>query len=288
MKLKSLTTIATILAAVAVGCKDKPSDPSDSPAVQAETPSQAPADLTEAERAFLDGRLNRTIDLLESGSGDATDALLHAYCLLLTGNVDAATALLDVTMRAPHYRDEHLFLGLFAVLTGDLDQSLAELATEREQPRRRFFAQVLYVELLILAERFEAADSESAILIEAYSSEPIVHHTRGHLEQARENWQAAIEAYTRANELGGPNPDIDDGLAAAHIALEKYGEARQAIERCREIFPDYQEIVYQHFRLAHLAPPFSEQPVQALAAEYRRRSLRQDRHAEIEQWLTEP
>jgi hypothetical protein len=95
---------------------------------------------------------------------------------------------------------------------------------------------------------------------------------------------AAIEAYTRSAALGGPNPDLDDGIAAARIGLGQYRDARQAIDRCREAFPDYEEILYQAIRLERLKPGASGAPLGALAAEYRSRSKRQDRLAEVAGW----
>ena len=246
-----------------------------------------PEELTPAERAFLDGRLDRAIDLLEDGRRDATESLLLAYALVLSGDQRAAARVLDETMRAPHYTDEHRFRTLLALVTGDLDRALAELAAGGVSPRP-FFSRVLHVEVLTLARRFDAALAEADALAKDFPDEPIVPHARGHLESARGNWKAAIEAYTRSAALGGPNPDLDDGIAAARIALGQYREARRAIDRCREAFPDYVEILYQAIRLERLKPGASGRPLGALAAEYSRRSKRKERVAEVAGWTAKP
>jgi hypothetical protein len=168
-------------------------------------------------------------------------------------------------------------------VTGNLDQAIDELGAGG-QPPRRFFSRVLHTEMLTLARRFEAAQVEAEALARDFPGEPLAPHTRGHLESARSNWALAIEAYTRSAELGGPNPDLDDGIAAARIALGQYPEARQAIDRCRQAFPDYPEILYQAIRLERAKPGGAGRPLGTLVAEYRRRTRRQDRLAEIALW----
>src|SRR3970282_1160944 len=96
----------------------------------------------------------------------------------------------------------------------------------------------------------------------------------------------AIDPYARSAKLGGPNPDLNDGIAAARIALGQYSEARQAIDHCREAFPDYPEILYQAIRLERAKPGGAGKPLPILVAEYRRRTKRQDRLAEISGWTS--
>jgi len=282
-----LLRLAILVSLSPLACKDTPPG---SPAPQAAdtTPIQQPDELTPAERAFLDGRLNRAVELLQVNQRDTFDSLLLAYSLVLLGDESAATRVLDETMRAPHFADEHMFRGLLAVLTGNLDQAIREVGAAGQLQRRRFFPRALHVELLTLAQRFEDAESALEALARDFPHEPIVPHTRGHLESARENWAGAIDAYTHSAELGGPNPDLDDGIAAARIALGQYSEARQVIERCRRSFPDYPEILYQAIRLARVNPDLAAEPLQTVVAEYRSRTKRQDRLAEIATWMGQP
>lgn len=253
-----------------------------------ETAAFDPDALTDAERAFLDGRLDRTVQHLRNDRRDATDGLLLAYALLMQGDEEAATTVLDQTMQAPLFADEHLFNGLFAIVTGDLDAALEQLALQVQQPRRRLFSAVLHVEILILAERFEEADAEIRALVDALPEEPLVHHTLGHLELARENWTEVLAAYGRAVDLGGPNPDLDEGFAIAHTGLGQYSLARAAIERCRAAFPDYGEILFQAIRLAREAPEHAIAPIDALISEYRAQARRPDRLAQVDEWMSGP
>lgn len=276
--------LAVALPICSLACKDSHPGPRMSQSAET-TPIRGPEELTPAERAFLDGRLDRAVELLQVSQRDSADSLLLAYSLLLLGDESEATRVLDETMRAPHYTDEHRFRGLLAIVTGNLDRAINELGAAG-QPQRRFFSRVLHTEILTLAQRFEAAQSEAEALAKDFPDEPLVPHTRGHLESARRNWTVAIDAYTRSAKLGGPNPDLDDGIAAARIALGQYSEARQAIDRCREAFPDYPEILYQAIRLERSKPGGAGKPLQTLVAEYRRRTKRQDRLAEIAEWMS--
>ncbi len=268
-------------------CKESPKASRPEPTIAAK-PSPSIVELTPAERAFLDGRLGRAIELLRAEQRDSSDGLLLGYALALTGDEPAAKQVLDDTLRAPHFSDDHLFRGLLAVLTGRLDESIAEIALAGPTPERRFFPRVLHVELLTLAGRFQDSEAEAAELAREFPNEPLVHHTRGHLESARENWAAAIDAYVRSEKLGGPNPDLDDGIAAARIGLKQYAEAAASIERCRKDFPDYPEILFQAIRLARMKPGASREPLQKLVTEYRSRTKRADRLMEIEQWAKKP
>lgn len=275
-------SVALVLSLAAPGCRPSAPAPPPPPATLA-APAGTPAELTEAERAFLDGRLDRAVELLKAGPRDSGDGLLLAYALLLRGDESEATRVAEETLRAPHHRDERTFRGLLALLTGKLDRAIDELGGAGAPPR--FFSRVLHAETLTLARRFEAAQAATEALARDFPQEPLVPHTRGHLESARGNWAAAIESYTRSAQLGGRNPDLDDGVAAAGIALGHYPEARQAIARCREDFPDYPEILYQAIRLERARPGAAGQPLRNLVAEYRRRTKRQDRLAEIDLWM---
>lgn len=279
-----LTLAAAAVALLLTACGAPPASPP--PSLAAAPSSGRPEALTLAERAFLDGRLDRAIALLQAGQRDSADSLLLAYALLLSGDEAAATHVLDETMRAPHYADEGRFRALLAIVTGDLDRALAELGSGG--PPRPFFSRVLHTEILTLARRFDAAQAEADALARDFPEDPLVPHTRGHLESARENWMPAIEAYTRSAELGGPNPDLDDGIAAARIALGQYAEARTAIDRCRAAFPEYSEILYQAIRLERLKRGAAGTPLPRLAAEYRGRTKRRDRLAEVAGWVGKP
>ena len=242
-----------------------------------------PEELTPAERAFLDARLDETIALLRDGGRDAGDGLLLAYALMLSGDDGGARKALEETMRAPHHADEHRFRSLLALLTGDLEGALAELSAGGRQ--RPFFSRVLHAEAAILARRFDVAQAETDALAAEFPDEPLVPHTRGHLESARGNWAAALDAYARSAALGGPNPDLDDGIAGALIALRQFADARRAIDRCRAAFPGYTEILYQAIRLERAKRGASGVPLGALVAEYRQRTRRQDRLVEVARWV---
>ena len=275
--------LSSLLAFAACAPHGRESVPAATPAVAPATTGR-PDELTGAERAFLDGRLDEAIARLRGGGGDAADELLLAYALLLSGDERAARHVLDETMRAPHHADAHRFRSLLALVTGDLEAAIAELSAGRGQPRP-FFTRVLLVEVLSLARRFDAAQAEAEALARDFPQEPLVAHTRGHLESARGNWMPAIEAYTRSAALGGPNPDLDDGIAAGRIALGQPREARAAIDRCRAAFPGYTEILYQAIRLERAKPGASGVPLGALVAEYRQRTQRQDRLVEVARWV---
>ncbi len=247
-----------------------------------QTVAAGPAALTPGERAFLDGRLDQAAVLLREGRRDSSDDLLRAYALLLAGDEPAAGAALEEAMRAPLYADPGRFRALLSLLTGRLDRAIAEL-TDAGGPRP-FFNRVLAVEAQNLAGRYDAAQAEVDALAREFPSEPLVPHARGHLATARGQWSIALAAYMRSAQLGGPNPDLADGIAAAQIALGRYVEAREAIDGCRAVFPDYAEILYQAIRLERARPGAAGTSLAALASEYRSRSRRKDRVDEVGRW----
>ena len=277
----SFVLAAVVFASGMQGCKDSSTPPPE----EVMPHPQGPNDLHPAERSFLEGRLDRTVKLRMENCRDSSDGLLLAFAIFLQGDEALSQRIFSEVMRTPRYRNEHLFRGLLAVLTGDMNKALEHLDQERKLPHRQFFASVLYVELLILAKRFDAAAGEVEELKLRYSGEPIIYHTEGHMEAARSSWRAALSAYQRSEELGGINPDLDDGIAAALIELGELDTARERVYQCRKDFPDYTEILFQELRLVHLDPDAPTEALATLAAEYKRRTKMKDRVEQVEQWL---
>lgn len=239
--------------------------------------------LRPAQRAFLEAKLDETLILLSKHREDASDGLLLAYALFLSGQEEEGRKVFQETMAAPDYQRRNVFLGLLSLLTGKPAAATQYFDTERKASPIDLFAAVMYVETLTLAERFDDAEVAAKQLIEQYPQENIVYHTRGHLESARKSWKAAADAYRQARELGGPNPDLDEGIAAALIELGDLAKARAEIQHCKNAFPRYTEILFQEIRLAMLDPTVPRDRVDALINEYRRRSRRHDRLAELDQ-----
>jgi tetratricopeptide (TPR) repeat protein len=258
-----------------LSCSDAPPRPTEH--------AQTPQDLQPAERAFLEARLDEAIELLTAHRRDSTDGLLLAYSLFLVGEKSKGKRVFEETMAAPHYEREHLFRALVSLTTGRLAKAIDFLELERRQAPRRFFAGVLYVETLILAGRFENAEAAVKELTQRHPRETIVHHSRGHLESARKSWKPAVDAYEQAREYGGENPDLDEGIASALIDSGDLVAADKAIERCKENFPDYTEILFQEIRLRVLAPESPTDLLDSLIAEYEGRTRRIDRMVEVAQ-----
>jgi len=264
-----------LLACGTLSCSDAPWRPKEQ--------VQTPQDLRPVERAFLEARLDKTIELLTAHQRDSTDGLLLAYVLFLVGEEPKGKQVFQETMAAPRYERENLFRGLLSLTTGRLTAAIDYLDKERRQAPERFFAGVLYVETLTLAGRFEDAEAAVKELEQRHPQETIVHHTRGHLESARKSWKPAVEAYERARELGGETPDLDEGIAAALIGLGDFAAAEKEIERCKRNFPAYTEILFQEIRRAVLDPTSPAELLDPLIAEYEKRTRRIDRLVEIAQ-----
>jgi tetratricopeptide (TPR) repeat protein len=264
-----------LLACAILSCSDTPQRPDEQ--------VQTPQDLHSAERAFLEARLDEAIDLLTVEKRDSTDGLLLAYSLFLVGDKSKGKRVFEETMAAPRYEREHLFRALRSITTGRLTEGIDFLELERRQAPRQFFANALYVEALILASRFDRAETTLNELLRRYPQETIVHHVLGHLESARESWQAAIDAYERARETGGENPDLDEGIASALIELQEFDAAAKVIERCKGNFPDYTEILFQEIRHSARNPRSTPESLDPLIADYERRTRRIDRLVEVAQ-----
>jgi tetratricopeptide (TPR) repeat protein len=290
-------SLVALLLVAAVGCgspeppSSPPSTPAATPTAPAETPTpaasvavQTPADLRPAERAFIEARLDETVQLLNEGSQEATDRLMLAFALQMQGHNERAERIFRHTMRRPGGKDDHLFRGFVAALTGNAAEAVRRLELERARPQNRFFAEALYVEFLAGSERFEEAEVEATKLEQSYPDSPVVHHIRGHLETGRQAWQAALEAYRRSEELGRRNPDVDDGIAHALIELGQFAEAHAVVERCRSEFPEHTEILFYATRLESLDPAGTPEALERLAAEYEKRSARADRLEEVATW----
>lgn len=239
-----------------------------------------PSELHPAERAFLEARLDTAIDLLNKRRRDSTDGLILAYSLFLRGDDADSQKAFSTAMKVPRYKDSSLFEGLLGALTGKLSEAIEHLQPKPKQAHR-FFARVLLVELLTLAERFDEAEPLVDALIKDFPEETIVHHTKGHLEAARESWSAALAAYTHADALGKNNPDVCDGLVQAHIGLKDFTAARALLDSCQPRFPQYAELLYQRIRMETLIGESSDEALHSLVSEYRKRSKRQDRIKEF-------
>lgn len=249
---------------------------------------QTPEKLTAVERAFLEARLDKTVELLAVRHRDSTDGLLHAYALFLLGDEPRSKQVFSQTMAAPRYLREDLFRAFLSLVTGKLDEAVKHFDRERKQAPERFFASVMHVEVLTLAGRYDDAAAALAPLKTLYPRENIVPHTEGHLESARQAWGAAAAAYERSRELGGENPDIDEGIAAAMIGLHDWPRADDAILRCKKSFPEYAEILYQEVRRSALAPGSSAETLSPLIAKYKSVTKRRDRVEEVERLVKRP
>jgi len=244
--------------------------------------SQTPAMLLPAERAFLEARLADTVTLLKAGKRDAADGLLQTYAMFLLGDDDGSRRLFEQIMSGSVSEQTPMFYALGFLLTGKPDQALMQLDKVRHQGAQMFFAQMLYIETLILIEQFDKADAELARLIQSYPDENIVYHTQGHLYSAQQLWDKAIAAYDAARQMGGENPDLDEGIAAAMIALGRYQEAQAVIGRCKRNFPSYAEILFEEIHLMRQRSGSDSPELARLMADYMKRSQRQDRIAEMQ------
>jgi len=251
---------------------------------KAPEPGQTPAMLHPAERAFLEARLQRTVELLDAERRDAADGLLLTYALFLLGDDSRSRSLFEKVMSGARSEQSPMFYALGFLLTGKPEQALMQLEKARHQGPQMFFAQMLFIETLVLNRQFDKADAELARFVHQYPDENIVYHTQGHLYSAWQLWEKAIAAYEEARKRGGENPDLDEGIAAALIALGRYREAQSVVERCKVDFPDYDEILFEEIRLMHQKPAVSEEALRSLVSEFKKRSRRTDRFSEVDAW----
>lgn len=249
---------------------------------KAPEPGQTSAMLHPAERAFLEARLQRTVELLDDGKRDAADGLLQVYALFLQGDDAGSGRLFEKIMSKAVSGQTPMFYALGFLLTGKPEQALMQLDKVRHQGPQMFFAQMLYLETLILSGQFDKADNELSRLIQHYPDENIIYHTQGHLYSARQLWGEAILAYGEARQRGGENPDLDEGIAAAMIALSRYQEAKAVIDRCKTNFPSYAEILFEEIHLMRQTSGSGSPELPRLIADYMKRSQRQDRVVEMQ------
>lgn len=243
--------------------------------------------LTEVERSFLEARLDRTGEILSQRQRGAIDNLIYAYVLALKGDVAGAKQAFQDAMLAPLQDRKRQLLSeaLIALFSQNLNLALTNITTYHEQNPDDVFASILRIEWEIAAGKNHSTEQELNALLTRYPKETIIYHTLGHLYSARKEWQKATDAYRRSRKLGGENPDLDAGIAAAMIELGKFSSARTVIDRCKENFPAFAGILFDEIRLAVMGDKKDLGKAEALLAEYRRLSSDQQRIREAEKLI---
>ncbi len=189
------------------------------------------------------------------GIGSYLLATIHAS----SGNAREAVKHLESHLSSPYKLPSHRIL---------LDDAF--LAIEDSPEWRSLWTGTWYTEdeELLQEIHYLAGSDESLQALEKIDTEleeredwDALHAARGNVLLGMEQYNGAIQAYSRAIEINAANPSYHYGRAQSYIAQEKYENALPGLERAYRMEPEKLELLMEIAQVYHKAGRFSKAAV---------------------------